>query len=276
MDYHEFRHCLESAAGALASAGARPNVCIPIVIYIALLLATYTIMKSQQRKLLYEWLQFLIVDLVIAALLLLVICSRELIVTMFDAFTSPQWRNNYVAQFRLKLLETLKMTDLGNRNTDNNGTDDDDDGDDHESVTTVTTIHAAAVQSMRNNIFDFLLARIDHAKVTVYQLSRYCAKLFNNSNSCHALRLHAHVAENTEQKTMMILSMPQITTDTTTTTTVTTHTTTNHQINFNKASCFNCKSCQTKLSTTVDSLNQTHRTMNSCSRRNTQLLHNNV
>lgn len=270
MDYHEFRHCLESAAGALASAGARPNVCIPIVIYIALLLATYTIMKSQQRKLLYEWLQFLIVDLVIGALLLLVICSRELIVIMFDAFTSPQWRNNYVAQFRLKLLETLKMTDLGNRNTDNNnGNDDDDNGDDHESVTIVTTIHATAVQPMRDNSFDFLLARIDHAKATVYQLSRYCAKLFNSSNSCHGFRLHAHVAENTEQKTMMILSMPQITTDTTTTTTTTaTHTTTNHQIYFNKASSFNCKSCQTKLLTTVDSLNQTHRPKKSSTRYN--------
>lgn len=275
VDYHEFRHCLESAAGALASAGTRPNVCIPIAVYIALLLATYTIMKCQQRKLLFEWLQFLIVDLVIGVLLLLVKCSRKLIVTVFDAFASPQWRNNCVALFPLKLLATLKMTDLGNRNNDNdnnnsNNDDDDDDDDDRVSAidtavsaTTTMAIHATAADPIRDNIFEYSRTLIDHTKVAMFQLFHVCVKLSNNSNFCHTFRLHEHVSEHNEKKLPM--PMPQITADTTTNFM---STTTNHQNYFYEASRFNSKSCQNKLLTTVDSLNQTHRPMNSSTRYN--------
>lgn len=277
VDYHEFRHCLESAAGALASAGTRPNVCIPVVIHVALLLAIYTTMKCQQRKLLFEWLQFLIIDLAIGVLLLLVEYSRKLIVTVFDAFASLQWQNNCVAQFPLKLLATLQMTDLGNANdiaNDNNkndgNADDDHDGDDRTAAiactAAATTTHVTDTDVIRDAIFELSRQLIDQVKVAMYQSFHSILKLSNDSNFCHGLRLQDHVSEYNERKLMMLSSipMPQITADATTitnttTTTTTTITNTNHQNYFNKASRFNCKSCQTKLLTTVDSLNQTHR-----------------
>ncbi|XP_031639378.1 acid sphingomyelinase-like phosphodiesterase 3b isoform X2 [Contarinia nasturtii] len=111
VDYNEFNHCLETAASALAASGARPNVCIPIAANIALLLATYTVMKCQQRKLLFEWLQFLIVDLVIC-MLILVKCSRKPIVVMFDALLSSyyQWlSDNWTNKHQMKSSSSLKM-----------------------------------------------------------------------------------------------------------------------------------------------------------------------
>lgn len=101
VDYHEYRHCLESAASALASSSARPNVCIPIVANIALLLATYIIMKCQQRQLLFELLQFLVADIIIG--LLIVQCMRKCICML----SSLQWINYYVSsslQSKLSLL----------------------------------------------------------------------------------------------------------------------------------------------------------------------------
>lgn len=62
VDYHDFRHCLESAASALASNSMRPRASVPIVTHIALILAIYSIIKCRQRKLLLEWLNFLIID----------------------------------------------------------------------------------------------------------------------------------------------------------------------------------------------------------------------
>lgn len=103
VDYHEFRHCLESAASALASSSARPNVCIPIVANIALLVATYIIMKCQQRQLLFELLQFLVVDIVIVIALLFVQCMRNGIVTFMHCMLSLQWINNYVSSLQTKL-----------------------------------------------------------------------------------------------------------------------------------------------------------------------------
>lgn len=70
VDYREFHDCLESAASALASNSTRPHICIPIVAHIALILAIYTIIKCQQRKLLGEWLHFLFFDLVVNVLLI--------------------------------------------------------------------------------------------------------------------------------------------------------------------------------------------------------------
>lgn len=63
VDYHEFRHCLESAASALASHGTRERSCIPIVAHIAFILAICAVVKCRQHcELLIEWLYFRLVD----------------------------------------------------------------------------------------------------------------------------------------------------------------------------------------------------------------------
>lgn len=100
VDYHEFRHCLESAASALASSSARPNICIPIAANIALLLATYTIMKCQQRQLLvlFEWLQFLVFDLMIGVLIVKCIkCTHILGVAVADKLLPFRWKNERIS-----------------------------------------------------------------------------------------------------------------------------------------------------------------------------------
>lgn len=63
VDYHEFRHCLESAASALASHGTRAHPCIPIVAHIALILAICAVVKYRHHcELLIECLYFRLVD----------------------------------------------------------------------------------------------------------------------------------------------------------------------------------------------------------------------
>lgn len=63
VDYHEFRHCLESAASALASHGTRALPCIPIAAHIALILAICAVVKYRHHcELLIEYLYFRLVD----------------------------------------------------------------------------------------------------------------------------------------------------------------------------------------------------------------------
>lgn len=63
VDYHEFRHCLESAASALASHATRAHLCIPIVAHIAFILAICAIVKYRRHcELLIEWMYFRLVD----------------------------------------------------------------------------------------------------------------------------------------------------------------------------------------------------------------------
>lgn len=134
VDYHEYRHCLDSAASALSSSSARPNVCIPIVANIALLLAIYIIMKCQQRQLLLELLQFLVVGIVID--LLIVQCMRKSI-CMLSSF---QWINNYVSSS----LQPKLSLQYQNHYTDNININDDYQSyivNDHIQMTTTTTIN---------------------------------------------------------------------------------------------------------------------------------------
>lgn len=218
VDYHEFRHCLESAASALASSSARPNVCIPIAANIALLLATYTIMKCQQRKLLFEWLQFLIVDLVIG-LLLFVKYSRKLCVIMLDALFSSQWQNNGV-NFQVK-SSSMQMIYQENVNIHDN-----------QAATETST-------TLQLNEINFFNAFMNYAEMVMYQVCFLNARIF----SCKECQLHnstdLHTVDNVQK---MILQMPQITSTT-------------HQYSY-QFSISNCKSCQTKLFTQVDSFKQ--------------------
>lgn len=63
VDYHEFRHCLESAASALASHATRAHLCIPIVAHIAFILAICAVVKCRHHcELLIEWLYIRLVD----------------------------------------------------------------------------------------------------------------------------------------------------------------------------------------------------------------------
>lgn len=63
VDYHEFRHCLESAASALASHGTRAHLCIPILAHIVLILAICAVVKCRHHcELLIEWLYIRLVD----------------------------------------------------------------------------------------------------------------------------------------------------------------------------------------------------------------------
>lgn len=128
VDYHEYRHCLESAASALASSSARPNVCIPIVANIALLLATYIIMKCQQRQLLFELLQFLVVDIVIG--LLIVQRMRKCICML----SSLQWISNYVSsslhpklslQYQNHYADNINIDDYQSSTINNNNNNND-------------------------------------------------------------------------------------------------------------------------------------------------------
>lgn len=124
VDYHEFRHCLESAASALASNSARPNVCIPIIANIALLLTTYTIMKCQQRQLFFEWLQFFVIDLIIGILLFHLKMCKSLIdclsQTHFDAnnSSSSNSNSNNVSDLRLQLKLSSPLLQMTHQKTD--------------------------------------------------------------------------------------------------------------------------------------------------------------
>lgn len=57
VDYDEYRHCRESAASALASAGAQSRAPLPLLAHLSVLLAAYAIMSRQPRQLLFGWLQ---------------------------------------------------------------------------------------------------------------------------------------------------------------------------------------------------------------------------
>lgn len=208
-------------------------------------------MKCQQRKLLFEWLQFLIVDLVIGVLLLMK-CSRKLIVIMLDALLSSQWRNN-CAELPSKLsLASSSSSSLQMIYPENWNIDDDDD-DDHTVAFDATT--ATTTETKPNDNFTkFSRASIDDTKVATYQLCCSCARISN----CTEHRLLELVSEHNEQK--MILPMPQIAS-------------TSHQY-FYETCRFNCKSCQTKLFTSVDSLNQMHRPMNANTEIGTHFSHN--
>lgn len=243
VDYHEFNHCLESAASALAASGARPNVCIPIAANIALLLATYTVMKCQQRKLLFEWLQFLIIDLVMG-MLLLVKCSRKPIVIMFDALlsSSSQWRNdNLPTKHQMKSSSSLMFllspqpsfssssslaksspSSIQSINQKNSYADSD---------MHVTDINSDATTTDKyNDSNHFSRTFSDHTKLMSQMYQTECYLCIRKTE-----RLHKQITKINNEKTttMIMLQLPMSQT---------------HQ--------YSCKSCQTKFFINVDSLNQ--------------------
>lgn len=250
VDYHEFRHCLESAASALASSSARPNVCIPIAANIALLLATYTIMKCQQRKLLFEWLQFLVVDLVIG-MWLLVNGSRKLIVIMLDALLSSQWKNDCAENQVMPGKSSLHMfraeySDKTEQPANANGciisaTDYYNDGDD-EPINFFSSTKMATYQ-----MYHCHTARISR-----------CMEYRSQDLAMESMPMHNNNNNNNNQN--MMLPMTQIASA-------------SHQNTYQFTNT-KCKSCQTKLFTNVDSLKQMPKPMDSVTEIHTSLPHN--
>lgn len=202
-------------------------------------------MKCQQRKLLFEWLQFLIVDLVIGMLLLLK-CSRKLIVIMLDALLPSQWRNN-CTNLRVKSSSSSSSSMQMNGEEDLDCNSQNCNSNSSEFVENVDFVR-------------FLRAFIGYA---MYQMCCICARI--SINQLHKpIPIHkGYVADDKNNAQKIQLSMPQTTIAT-------------HQHSYQFYSSFNCKSCQTKLFTNVDSLKQMHKPMDSVTNTDDTLSPHNV
>lgn len=208
-------------------------------------------MKCQQRKLLFEWLQFLIVDLVIG-MWLLVNGSRKLIVIGFDAILASQWKNNG-AEAKVMPKNTIRSVDSST----------------HEQAASdvtgwnISVAAAADDDNDNNNDYDYdydepinILSSTKMAKHQIF--NGHCARI----SRCIEYRLleselTSHPMHNNQ---IMMLPMTQIASA-------------SHQ-NTCPFSNPNCKSCQTKLFTNVDSLKQMPKPMDSVTEMHTYSPHN--